>query len=115
MIEYKSGASNRVADALSRLPEGIQDKSLAVLALFARPGAAILDLIREENTRLPDLVALHQAVANGSCNMSHIMTVCITSSDAYSSVLQQFQPFWMSVTHLQQPTTRARSEHLLGW
>lgn len=65
-IEYKSGASNRVADALSRSdPDPTSDEG-ALLTLFARPLPSALATVRAENKKLSDLVELHVAVANGS-------------------------------------------------
>lgn len=59
-IEYKSGASNKVVDALSR--RGDDSTVAELLALITGPTPDILDLLRTETSTLPDLVALHTSV-----------------------------------------------------
>lgn len=61
-IDYKSGASNRVADALSRQTDDPAADAATEFALFARPNPTLMDSITSENARLPDLLELHQAV-----------------------------------------------------
>lgn len=65
VIEYKSDASNKVADALSRIEE-LPGPDGQLLALFSRPAPAIIDTIAAENSTLADLLELHQAVSAGT-------------------------------------------------
>ena len=53
-MEYKSGATNRVADALSRRDEEVTDEAVLFTA-FAQPILDILRLLREETTVDPSL------------------------------------------------------------
>ncbi|KAL1546909.1 hypothetical protein AAHA92_23444 [Salvia divinorum] len=69
-IEYKSGASNKVADALSRRDPDPVDSDSTLLIAYARPTPRLLELIRSENATLPELVRLHQDVHN-SCAPAH--------------------------------------------
>ncbi|VFQ94923.1 unnamed protein product [Cuscuta campestris] len=62
-IEYKTGATNRVADALSRRDE---EETVSSFMAIAQPLPSLLDDLRAENSTLPDLKALHAAVAGGS-------------------------------------------------
>ena len=64
-IEYKSGASNKVADALSRQEDDTSVADPHLLALFAQPSLDIMATIRTENSSLPNLLALHSAVSQG--------------------------------------------------
>ncbi|KAL1533371.1 hypothetical protein AAHA92_33261 [Salvia divinorum] len=77
IIEYKSGASNKVADALSRRdsdntradengPVGDSDPPPSMLAAFASPRPTILTDLEKENTTLPDMVQLRDAVSKGT-------------------------------------------------
>lgn len=59
-IEYKSGASNKVADALSQPDSNTTGAEL--LAQFASPVPNIMEIIFFENSSLPDLVKLHKSV-----------------------------------------------------
>ena len=65
-IEYKSGASNRVADALSCRDPDPQADEAALVTMYARPLPAIMATIKVENEKLPDLMRLHQAVTAGT-------------------------------------------------
>lgn len=56
-IEYKIGASNKVADSRIDLPQ--------VLSLYARPMPAVFEVLKNENSSLPDLVQLHELVSTG--------------------------------------------------
>ncbi|VFQ94564.1 unnamed protein product [Cuscuta campestris] len=57
-IEYKSGAANRVVDALSRRDEA--DQAGQQLLAISSPVPNLMEEIRRENTTQPDLVAHHQ-------------------------------------------------------
>ncbi|VFQ96450.1 unnamed protein product [Cuscuta campestris] len=63
-IEYKTGASNRAADALSRREDEAEVASL--LLTYARPQPKLLDDVATENTPSPELRQLHEAVAAGT-------------------------------------------------
>ena len=73
-IEYKSGASNKVADALSRRDEnhGIDDPMF--LTIFARPAPMLLEIARRENSSLQELIDLHAAVTAAKAP-PHVSTV----------------------------------------
>ena len=71
-IEYKFGASNKVADALSRRDEEIADSE--ILSIYARPMPAIMEVLLSEYTTLPDLVELRKLVEKGSAP-AHISAV----------------------------------------
>jgi hypothetical protein len=69
-IEYKPGVSNRVADALSRVPAewsknpDCDDPSL--LALVTTPTFGIIQQLHKENASDPFLLAFHQQHAKGT-------------------------------------------------
>ncbi|VFQ83783.1 unnamed protein product [Cuscuta campestris] len=63
-IEYKTGASNRAADALSRR-EDISDTA-TLFSTYARPFPSLFQDIQHENTTADDLLALHAAVTAGT-------------------------------------------------
>ncbi|VFQ76085.1 unnamed protein product [Cuscuta campestris] len=63
-IEYKTGASNRAADALSRRDD---DAELATLfTTYSRPLPKLLDALAAENSQDSELQQLHAAVTAGS-------------------------------------------------
>lgn len=64
-IEYKSGASNKVVDALSRQVDEPHVGDPSLLALFTRPTAAIIDTIWHENSSLDEMRELQKSVAEG--------------------------------------------------
>ncbi|VFQ91119.1 unnamed protein product [Cuscuta campestris] len=61
-IEYKPGASNRAADALSRRDD---DDPAMLFVTTAQPLPLLLESLRAENAALPDLRQLHEACAAG--------------------------------------------------
>lgn len=63
-IEYKVGATNKAADALSRREEG--EPGANALLLLSRPTTEVLAILREENKRLQELIELHERVTNGA-------------------------------------------------
>ncbi|VFQ84344.1 unnamed protein product [Cuscuta campestris] len=65
-IEYKTWASNRVADALSR--RGDDAEVAALLTTYARPLPKLLEAIATENTTEQELLRLHEAVAAGTAH-----------------------------------------------
>ncbi|VFQ63811.1 unnamed protein product [Cuscuta campestris] len=68
-IEYKSGASNRVADALSRResPDPVApDESAKLFLAYAQPLPMLLDDLRRENKECADYTDLHSAVTAGA-------------------------------------------------
>ncbi|VFQ92985.1 unnamed protein product [Cuscuta campestris] len=62
-IEYKTGASNKVADALSRMHE--EDVSMMIFLAMSTPVLQLLEAIRQGNTTEPDLRRLHEEHARG--------------------------------------------------
>ncbi|VFQ68537.1 unnamed protein product [Cuscuta campestris] len=67
-IEYKTGTSNRAADALSRRDE---DDATVLFVATAQPLPLLLDSLRAENGALPDLQRLHAECEAGRAP-SHI-------------------------------------------
>ncbi|VFQ88466.1 unnamed protein product [Cuscuta campestris] len=65
-IEYKTGASNRAADALSR--RGDDAEVAALFTTYARPLPKLLEAIAAENTTEQELLRLHEAVAAGTAH-----------------------------------------------
>ncbi|XP_031099869.1 uncharacterized protein LOC116004076 [Ipomoea triloba] len=68
VIEYKSGATNRVADALSRRTEET-DVSLTTTSLFfalTQPIPSLLADIRNDNRTQPDLLGIHAQLETGN-------------------------------------------------
>ncbi|VFQ79098.1 unnamed protein product [Cuscuta campestris] len=68
-IEYKPGASNKVADALSRrdiIDTPDSDDTAAVFLAFAQPIPTLLQDIRRDNALLQDCQSLHSAVQQGT-------------------------------------------------
>ncbi|GJZ52542.1 ty3-gypsy retrotransposon protein [Tanacetum coccineum] len=63
-IEYKSGASNLVADALSRLQEDDDEVTSAFMAL-SRPVVGLLEELKRENETLDELCQLHRRLDQG--------------------------------------------------
>ncbi|XP_042032774.1 uncharacterized protein LOC121779504 [Salvia splendens] len=63
-IEYKSGAANRVADALSRRDEEV-DADAALLMAVAHPMPDILTLLRKETATSPDLCVPRRKIESG--------------------------------------------------
>ena len=55
-IEYKTGSSNKVVDALSRQ---FEDQS-SLFLVASLPIADFLSILHEENSSLPDLQLLHK-------------------------------------------------------
>lgn len=69
-IEYKPGASNKVADALSRVPAAWPDwdspDSSALLALVSSPTFGIIQQLRKENASDSFLLAFHEKFAQAT-------------------------------------------------
>ncbi|GKC15453.1 ty3-gypsy retrotransposon protein [Tanacetum coccineum] len=63
-IEYKSGASNLVADALSRVHEDDDEVTSAFMAL-SRPVVGLLEDLKRENETLDELCQLHRRLDQG--------------------------------------------------
>lgn len=63
-IEYKSGSSNKVADALSRIYEEVESVQSAFMAL-SMPIPHLLEAVRSECTTDPELIARIQRVQTG--------------------------------------------------
>ncbi|VFR01482.1 unnamed protein product [Cuscuta campestris] len=61
-IEYKSGSSNKAADALSRRKE--EGDAAGVFAAYARPIPSILTDIKRENESTPEIQAIHAGKAS---------------------------------------------------
>ncbi|PNX80974.1 Ty3/gypsy retrotransposon protein, partial [Trifolium pratense] len=68
-IEYKPGASNRVADALSRVPgewsEADSPPDTSFMALVTTPTFGIVQQLQKENASDPFLLAFHQQHTEG--------------------------------------------------
>lgn len=69
-IEYKPGASNKVADALSRVPAEWPEDSVigspAFQALVSQPTFSIIQQLQQENTTDPFLIELHNKQLQGT-------------------------------------------------
>ncbi|VFQ66499.1 unnamed protein product [Cuscuta campestris] len=63
-IEYKKGATNRAADALSR--RDCEEETAGLFNTYAQPVPHIMQALRWENASLPDLQELHSAVTAGT-------------------------------------------------
>ncbi|GJZ69008.1 hypothetical protein Tco_0632558, partial [Tanacetum coccineum] len=63
-IEYKSGASNLVADALPRVHEDDDEVVSAFMAL-SRPVVGLLEYLKRENETLDELCQLHRRLDHG--------------------------------------------------
>ena len=59
VIEYKSRASNQVADALSRMFEE-DDGAVAAFMALSRPLVTLLEDVKHENETLDELRQIHQ-------------------------------------------------------
>ncbi|KAL1534405.1 hypothetical protein AAHA92_30586 [Salvia divinorum] len=64
-IEYKTGAANRVADALSRRDEDAHTDEGLLMAI-AHPMPDIMELLRAETATAPDLGAIRAKIAAGT-------------------------------------------------
>ena len=62
-VEYKAGASNRVADALSRRDD--ESDVPQFLPILCQPPPLFLNELKEENRTLGDLIDMHKAVSEG--------------------------------------------------
>ncbi|KAL1540646.1 hypothetical protein AAHA92_24966 [Salvia divinorum] len=67
-IEYKTGASNKAADALSRRDMEVEGESAdsSLLTLVSHPIPDILEILREDVRSIDELIALRVAIDNGS-------------------------------------------------
>ncbi|GJX15841.1 ty3-gypsy retrotransposon protein [Tanacetum coccineum] len=63
-IEYKTGASNLVADALSRVFEEDDEVTLAFMSL-SRPIVGLLDDLKHENATFDELCQIHRRMDQG--------------------------------------------------
>lgn len=55
-IEYKGGAANKVADALPRQDDSTGLEVPGLFELYTRSMPAVLEVLRAENSSLPDLI-----------------------------------------------------------
>lgn len=79
-LEYKTGASNRVADALSRrdmVPEAGSEEQIwedsAVLALVAHPVPDLLETLRAEAGKLEELLQVRGLIADGKAGENFVL------------------------------------------
>ncbi|GJZ81421.1 ty3-gypsy retrotransposon protein [Tanacetum coccineum] len=63
-IEYKPGALNQVADALSRVYEDEEPVTSSFMAM-SQPLVGVLDTLKSENESLKELIDLHQKLDRG--------------------------------------------------
>ncbi|VFQ94095.1 unnamed protein product [Cuscuta campestris] len=94
----QTGASNRVADALSRREES--DDTAVLFTLYAQPLPKLLDRVRSENSSMSDPVALHTAATSGTLSAPYSVhngilyyhhRVCLsTTSNLKGEILQEF-------------------------
>lgn len=61
-IEFRTGCSNKAADALSRLPEDQTATSpqFIAMSIASMPISEVYEILRQENTTLDDMVELHR-------------------------------------------------------
>lgn len=69
-IEYKAGATNKVADALSRRDEEVGNDA-ALFTMLAHPIPDLLGLLREETGRFAELRALREQVEAGTADKGY--------------------------------------------
>ena len=67
-IEYKTDASNKVADALSRRDMEVEEAGAdaKLLSAVSHPIPDIMEILKEENRTLGELLALHIAIKVGT-------------------------------------------------
>ena len=59
VIEYKPGATNQVADALSRMYEE-EDNVMATFMTLSKPLPGLISDLRQENETMDELQKIHQ-------------------------------------------------------
>lgn len=67
-IQYKSGATNRVADALSRRDEADEqdEEAKALFVVVAQPLPDIIDILQEDTLKIPELTELMSWIREGT-------------------------------------------------